>query len=155
MEKRNVWEGLVSIQANQVLHSVSQKWHLSLIQILEQAGLTQYLPCKSQTCSAQGSKIRKPGIPRGHPNLQPELLPCQGLEQLCCHLQGCEWHKDPPGSLTPRGQRAGDVCLQRCEIQRSPARAALQTFPYDPTCHRCERTLHSSKQINNSFPTLT
>lgn len=86
----------MSTQADQVLHSVPQKWHFGVSTTLSHSdpgagGLTQHLPWAHtgdrQQLSTR-SKMRKAGIPRGPPKLQPDLLPHPRLEQLCCHLQG-------------------------------------------------------------------
>lgn len=128
--------------------------------------LTQSRLASPSTCHAtvrpalhQGSKIRKAGIQRDPPKLQPDLLPCHNLEQLCCHLQGHEWHnqllRPHPGVSHFRAKNWR--CLFAEVLNRKvPRKGSFTGFPScDPTCHRCERTLHSSKQINNSFPTLT
>lgn len=148
------------MSTGQVWHTVPQKWHFGVSTSVPHpdpgAGWPHPVPAMQHSHLEQGSKVRKAEKNPKEPS-QAAATHLPQLEQLCCHLQGCEGHNEPPRpcpGVSRFGQSTAGVCL--CEITEVFRKGSFADFPScDPTCHRCERTLHSSKQINNSLPTLT
>jgi len=117
----------------------------------------------SSICSAairpapqQGASSKSHNAKRPSPVSQPGAAALSSVRTWAHTRAAQPAPPNPHRRLAQRGQRIGEVRVQEVLNRKVPRKGSFAGFfSCDPTCHRWERTLHSSKQINNSFRTLT